>query len=360
VTDSPTRFRADQVGSFLRPSALLEQRRANGAHQALRDAEDLAIDGLLRQQQATGIGIFTDGEFRRASFLGDFTSAVDGFEPIEPTAATDVFGSAPRATLVVARRLSVVRRLAEVEAAYLKDHAPGPFKIALPTPFQFMNYVTGVTDRAYASPRELLQDLARIVADEARALFADGVGYVQIDAPRYSYFIDPHLAERFKARGLEPGVSLAEVIAADNLALGAARPPGAITALHVCRGNARSTWYAEGGYEAVAEQLFAGLEADRFLLEYDDPRSGSFAPLRFVPPGKTVVLGLVTTKRDVLESQAELLRRIDAATKYVPLDQLALSPQCGFASLMEGNAIQPDTQWRKLELVVETARKVWG
>jgi 5-methyltetrahydropteroyltriglutamate--homocysteine methyltransferase len=360
VTDSGTPYRADQVGSFLRPPALLDLRAGGAGGAALREAEDAAIDALLRQQLATGIGIFTDGEFRRSSFLADFTSAVDGFESVQPEAATDLFGSAPRASLVVGRRLAPKRRLAEVEAAYLERHAPGPFKIALPTPFQFMNYVRGVTDRAYATPLDLLQDLARIVADEMAALFAEGVGYVQIDAPRYSYFIDPDLAARFKARGLDPGVSFEQVIDADNVALRVERPPGSIAALHLCRGNARSTWYAQGGYDAIAERLFNELAADRFLLEYDDARSGSFAPLRFVPPGKVIVLGLLTTKFDTLEDQAELLRRIDAAAHYLPLEQLALSPQCGFASLMEGNVISPDTQWRKLELVVETARRVWG
>jgi 5-methyltetrahydropteroyltriglutamate--homocysteine methyltransferase len=359
VTDSGTPYRADQVGSFLRPPALLDLRAAGATGAVLREAEDVAIEAILRQQQATGIGIFTDGEFRRASFLADFTSSVDGFETVQPEATTDVFGSTPRAMFVVARRLVRRRRLAQVEAAYLTRHAPGPFKVALPTPFQFMNYVRGVTDRAYATPMDLLQDLGRMVADEVAALFAEGVGYVQIDAPRYSYFIDPDLAARFKARGLDPGVSFAQVIDADNLAL-KVRPPGSIAAVHLCRGNARSTWYAQGGYDAIAERLFNELAADRFLLEYDDARSGSFAPLRFVPPKKVVVLGLVTTKVDALENQVDLLRRIDAAARYLPLEQLALSPQCGFASLMQGNAISPDTQWRKLELVVETARHVWG
>jgi 5-methyltetrahydropteroyltriglutamate--homocysteine methyltransferase len=205
-----------------------------------------------------------------------------------------------------------------------------------------------------------LADLAEIVANEARALFAEGVPYVQIDAPRYSYFIDPHLANRFRTGGVDPGLTLEQVLAADNAVLSVSRPAGTIAALHVCRGNARSTWYAEGGYDAIAEALFSQVNADRFLLEYDDERSGSFAPLRFVPPGKIVVLGLVTTKSDVMESQAGLLRRIDAASRFVPLEQLALSPQCGFASLVEGNNIKPETQWRKLELVVDTAHQVWG
>jgi 5-methyltetrahydropteroyltriglutamate--homocysteine methyltransferase len=183
---------------------------------------------------------------------------------------------------------------------------------------------------------------------------------VQIDAPRYSYFLDPKLAEHFKQSGSDPAVSLEQVLAADNACVGFAHSPDVTLAIHLCRGNARSTWYAEGAYDAIAEQMFGTLQADRFLLEYDDARSGGFAPLRFVPPGKTVVLGLVTTKFEQLETEDELRRRIDEAARYVPLDYLALSPQCGFASLMAGNLIGPDVQRRKLELVVETARKVWG
>jgi methionine synthase II (cobalamin-independent) len=367
VADSPVPHRADQVGSFLRPPALLEARAEHAAGTldlpALRQAEDAAIVRLLEQQRACGLDVFTDGEFRRANFLGDFTGAVSGIEQIVASPATDFFDvreARPRPILAVTSRLQQQRRLADVEASFLSRHAPGACKIALPTPFQFMNYVPGVTDRAYASPVEVLDDLAHIVADEARALFSEGVSYVQIDAPRYSYFIDPQLAQRFEAGGVHPGVSLDQVLAADDRVLGVERPTGAIAAVHLCRGNARSAWYAEGGYDAIAEQLFSQLRADRFLLEYDDQRSGSFEPLRFVPPGKIVVLGLVTTKTDVLESQTELLRRIEAAARYVPLEQLALSPQCGFASLMEGNRISPDTQWRKLELVVDTARRVWG
>jgi 5-methyltetrahydropteroyltriglutamate--homocysteine methyltransferase len=360
VTDSGTPHRADQVGSFLRPPALLELRRAGASKSVLRAAEDAAIARLLQQQAATGIDVVTDGEFRRASFLGDFTSTVDGFQTLQSSGATDLFGAAPRATLTVARRLAPTRRLARSEAEYLRQHAPGPFKLALPSPFQFVNYVQGVTDAAYVTPADLLSDLARILREEAGALFEEGVKYLQVDAPRYSYFIDADLQARFKARGLDPGVSLEQVIAADNRVLGVPRPPHTIAALHLCRGNARSTWYAKGGYDGIAEQVFGTLAADRFLLEYDDARSGSFAPLRFVPAGKTVVLGLVSTKFDALESQAELLQRIDAAARYLPLEQLALSPQCGFASLMEGNTIQPETQWRKLELVVDTARRVWG
>ena len=365
MAGSPVRHRADQVGSFLRPAALRRARaaRANGSltAAALRGAEDAAILEVLEQQHSSGLDIVSDGEFRRASFLGDFTSVVTGFEQV--SGGTDFFargGRSSRPSLAVTQRLRQRGRLADVEAAFLNRHAPVDFKITLPTPFQFTNFLPGVTDRVYPSRQHLLADLAQIIAAEAAELFAEGVPYVQVDAPRYSYFIDPQLAERFRSSGMDPGLTLGQVLSADNLVLSVNRPPGTTVALHVCRGNARSTWYAEGGYDAIAEQLFSELNADRFLLEYDDERSGSFEALRFVPPGKTVVLGLVTTKSDVMEEQADLLRRIDAAARFIPLEQLALSPQCGFASLVDGNTVSPDTQWRKLELVVETARRVWG
>jgi 5-methyltetrahydropteroyltriglutamate--homocysteine methyltransferase len=195
---------------------------------------------------------------------------------------------------------------------------------------------------------------------EIGALAADGVPYVQIDAPRYSYYIDPKWRQFIlEEMGREPDDALDEAIRADNAALADAHRPGVTLAIHLCRGNNRSQWYAEGGYDAIAEKLFSTLAVDRFLLEYDDERSGSFEPLRFVPRGKTVVLGLVSSKRPQLESKRELIQRIEEASRYLPLDRLALSPQCGFASVMEGNLLSEDDQWAKLRLVVDTAKDVW-
>jgi 5-methyltetrahydropteroyltriglutamate--homocysteine methyltransferase len=359
-------YRAEHVGSLLRPAALLEARAAHAASKLslseLRQLEDRCIDDALELQRAAGLDIFSDGEFRRSTFLGDLTTAVDGFSarPIPRTAGFFGGQSRPATRMVASARLVHKQRLAKVEADYLLRHAPGAFKITLPTPFQFVNYEPGVSDQAYASPSDLLCDLANIVAAEVHALVEQGVKYVQIDAPRYSYFLDPRLAHQFQSTGSMASVTLAEVLAADNLCVGVDHADDVTTAIHICRGNARSTWYAEGGYDAIAEQMFNTLDADRFLLEYDDARSGGFEPLRFVPPGKIVVLGLVTTKFDQLEDPDTLCRRIDEAARYVPLDCLALSPQCGFASLMEGNRIDPDTQLRKLELVADVARKVWG
>jgi len=197
--------------------------------------------------------------------------------------------------------------------------------------------------------------------EELAAVATEGASYLQIDAPRYSYFVDPKWREWIGTEmGLDPGAWLSESIRADNACLAAARRPGVTLAIHLCRGNNRSHWYAEGGYDSIAEELFSTLEVDRFLLEYDDERSGSFLPLRFVPRGKSVVLGLVSSKRPELESMDDLRRRIDEAARYVPLENLALSPQCGFASTMEGNLLAEEEQWAKLRLVAETARRTWA
>ncbi len=203
-----------------------------------------------------------------------------------------------------------------------------------------------------------------------QALASEGVRYIQIDAPRYSYFIDPKWRRYVEEQmGVDPEQALDEAIRVDNTCIegarsgardGGARNGGPLMAIHLCRGNNRSQWYAEGGYDPIAEKLFNRLNVDAFLLEYESERAGTFEPLRFVPRGKTVVLGLVSSKLPDIETEDQLLRRIEEASKYVPLDQLALSPQCGFASGMEGNLLTEDQQWRKLELVVETARKVWG
>ena len=195
---------------------------------------------------------------------------------------------------------------------------------------------------------------------ETAALAAEGVAYIQIDAPRYSYYLDPKWRDWLRAEmGGDPDALLDEAIAADNACFKAARKPGIELAIHLCRGNNRSKWYAEGGYDAIAEKMFNTLDVDRFLLEYEDERSGSFEPLRFVPKGKTVVLGLISSKLPRMEDKAQLVKRIEDASKYVPLENLALSPQCGFASVMEGNEMTEDEQWAKLGLVVETARAVW-
>jgi 5-methyltetrahydropteroyltriglutamate--homocysteine methyltransferase len=222
------------------------------------------------------------------------------------------------------------------------------------------SYKRGLTDTYYATRTELLEALAVIVQAELQALAAEGVPYIQLDAPQYSYYFDEQLREKLRAEGVDPDEALAAAVAADNRCLDAASAEGVVTGLHICRGNRRSMWLAQGGYEPIAEQLFGTCTADRLLLEYDTERAGGFEPLRFVPDDTIVVIGLLTTKKGELESRDELLRRIDEAAVYHPVDRLALSPQCGFASNSAGNQLSVDEQWAKLRRVVEVAREVWA
>jgi 5-methyltetrahydropteroyltriglutamate--homocysteine methyltransferase len=249
------------------------------------------------------------------------------------------------------------------ELPYLREHSPGPIKMTLPSATQFpaISFKYGVTDTVYCDPFALLEGVTAIMTDDLKKLAGGGVSYLQIDAPRYSYFLDAKWCDWMKTElRVDTDEMLTASLRADNACFAAARHAGVTLAIHLCRGNNRSHWYAEGGYEAIAERLFHELAVDRFLLEYDDERSGSFEPLKLVPKGKIVVLGLVSSKRPTLERKEDLLRRIDEAAKVLPLEQLALSPQCGFASTMEGNELTEADQWAKLKLVVETAREVWG
>ena len=363
-----TPYRADQVGSFLRPAELLEARRAAAPDpERLRALEDRHILRVLATQRELGFEVFTDGELRRKNFMSDFTDAVEGFDHGDAVARAWQAGGtvAPpvsSVTGIVTAKLRQLRRLTAHELPFLKAHSPGAIKMTLPSATQFpaIAYKRGVTDQVYPSHSDLLWDVVAIMKGEVRALVAEGVQYVQIDAPRYSYYVDPRWRDWIRTEmGLDPAAALDEAVRADNACLEGARRAGVTLAIHLCRGNNRSHWYAEGGYDPIAEQLFGTLQVDRFLLEYDDERSGTFEPLRFVPRGKTVVLGLVSSKRSPLESRDELMRRIGEAARYVPLEHLALSPQCGFASTMDGNLIEEADQWAKLRLVVETARQVW-
>jgi len=366
-------YRADHIGSFLRPPEILEARRADSLnHSRLQEIEDRAILRVLDKQKELGFEIFTDGEFRRSNFMGDFTEAIEGVdygEGLERTwKAEQPDQRPPNARLgpvrgIVVSRLRQVRPLTGHELPFLKQHCPGDIKMTLPSATQFpaIMFKWGTTDKIYKDHAALLCEIVQIVKSEMAKLAAEGVKYIQIDAPRYSYYMDPKWREWIRANmRLEPDVALEEAIRADNECFRAARRPGVVLGIHLCRGNSRSHWYAEGGYDPIAEKLFGTMEVDRFLLEYEDARSGTFAPLRFVPKDKTVVLGLVSSKVAKLESGEEIARRIDEAAQYVPLDNLALSPQCGFASTMEGNLLSEDDQWSKLRLVRETARRVWG
>jgi 5-methyltetrahydropteroyltriglutamate--homocysteine methyltransferase len=365
----PAKYRADHVGSFLRPPDLIEARQSTATDpERLRALEDRHILRVLAKQQELGFEIFTDGELRRRNFMSDFTDAVDGFDLGEGVSRKWEAGQAKDAgvskvTGIVTGKLRQVRPLTGHELPFLTAHCPGTIKMTLPSATQFpaISFNRGITDRVYKDHSALLWDIVEIMKTELARLSADGVKYIQIDAPRYSYFMDPKWRDWIRTEmKVEPDALLDESIRADNACFEAARRPGVTLAIHLCRGNNRSHWYAEGGYDAIAEKLFSTMAVDRFLLEYDDVRSGTFEPLRLIPRNKTVVLGLVSSKRPQLENADELVARIHEASKYFPLDNLALSPQCGFASTMEGNMLTEDEQWAKLRLVVETARRVWS
>jgi 5-methyltetrahydropteroyltriglutamate--homocysteine methyltransferase len=336
--------------------------------ETLRALEDRHVLRVIEKQKELGFEVFTDGELRRRNFMSDFTDAVEGFDLGDAVARSWQAGDAKAAATskvagIVTGKLRAVRRLTGHELPFLKAHSPGPIKITLPSATQFpaISWKRGITDAVYPDQLALLADIVAILKAELAAIAAEGASYIQIDAPRYSYFIDPKWREWIEAEmRIAPDTLLDASIEADNACLEAARRPGVTLAMHLCRGNNRSHWYAEGGYDEIAERLFSRMAVDRFLLEYDDARSGSFEPLRFVPKGKAVVLGLVSSKLAQLEDPDELARRIDEAARHVPLENLGLSPQCGFASTMEGNLLTEDEQWAKLRLVVDTARRVWS
>jgi 5-methyltetrahydropteroyltriglutamate--homocysteine methyltransferase len=359
-----TMYRADHVGSFLRPAPLLAARADHQTSpEQLRQIEHECILGCLHEQQNRGFKVFSDGELRRSTFMSDFNESVDGIA--DGDAVQRQWSGTIVAKLGVATgKIRIKRRMTTHEVAFLKAHSPGDIKMTLPSANQFpaIAFKKGITDAVYANHTELLWDCADVIASEVRALADEGIQYIQIDAPRYSYFLDPKW-RRFvqEDMGLDPEAALNDAIKVDNLALdGVTGRPGVYTCIHLCRGNNRSQWYAEGGYDPIAEKLFNQLNVDAFSLEFDTPRSGTFEPLRFVPAGKTVVLGLVSTKVGEVESVDAIAARIDEAAKYVPLDQLAISPQCGFASMADGNLLSMDEQWRKMDLVADVARQVWG
>ncbi len=366
-------IRADQVGSLLRPPAVLEARAAwaQGRLDAeeLRAREDEAILHLLERQRAIGIDVLTDGELRRAGWQTNVSEAVDGFVDASRTMTWhgddgSVTQSASYSK-VIGGRLRAQRRIAGVDAAFLAANAEAPFKVTMPSPVLVAGagWADGTTDQAYTDRDELLADLVALIGGELAALAADGVGYVQLDEG-----FTPFVGTSWLDTMPDPAASLDRAIRAENAAFahlasqparGSAGPP-VVRAVHICRGNHRSRWTSTGSYDALAEQVFNRLDVDRFLLEYDSERAGGFEPLRHVPAGKVAVLGLVSTKSGVLESRDQILRRIDEAQRHAPLDRLALSPQCGFASTELGNLLTGDEQWRKLELVVSVAREVWG
>jgi 5-methyltetrahydropteroyltriglutamate--homocysteine methyltransferase len=373
-----TPFRADNIGSLLRPPELIAARTAHREKQIsaaqLREIEDRSILTALELQKSAGIGVYTDGEYRRGNFMADFANNLDGMVPSETIMApiwrgpnsglASQFRRSDGETVVGAKLEKRSSGVFSDEAAFLKQHAPGPFKVCVPSVVQFADskYKPGVTDKVYPTRRAMVQDFATLLGEEVQGLIDGGTAYVQLDGPSYlTHLMDERRRRQLRDMGVDPDEVLGEVIAGDNaLIKGLRRAPNTTIGIHFCRGNNRSSWSAEGGYEVIAEKTLGSLQADRFLMEYDSERAGGFEPLRFVPKGKTVVLGLITTKEPQLESEDLLRRRIDEATRYVPLENLALSTQCGFASTLLGNLISWDDMRRKLELVARVARKVWG
>ena len=360
-------FRAEHIGSLLRPPGLLAARQAAEAGrlspEALRAEEDAGIREAVRLQEDVGLQAITDGEYRRGIYFGHFPAAVSGFTEMESELTfRDAGGGMLRfRAAVVTGRLVRHRGIATDEFRFVRPLTRRTPKVTLPSPSSqhFLRWRPGVSDRAYPDLDEFFADVAAIYRAELADLAALGATYVQLDDVPLGLLCDPQHRAAFAAKGYDPAGMLNRYVALVNTAL-EGRPPGLAIGVHVCRGNNQGKWLAEGSYDYVAARAFAGLEVDAFFLEYDSPRAGGFEPLRHVAPGPLVVLGLVSTKTPELEDPEGLRRRIDQAARVVPLDRLALSPQCGFASTAPGNPLTPAEQRRKLELVVDVARRVWG
>jgi methionine synthase II (cobalamin-independent) len=364
-------FRADHVGSLLRPQRLLQARDDHAAGRIddaeLRAIEDEAIREVVRMQEDAGLQSATDGEFRRASWHMDFIYQLDGIT--KEAGHISVKFHNPQgdieftpAALHVNGRLGVSRTIFGDDFAFLRQTVTGAVpKLTIPSP-SMVHYRGGkaaIEPDVYPDLDSFWADLTRAYAEQVRRLGEMGCTYLQFDDTSLAYLNDPHQREYVASIGGDPERQHVEYIHHINEAL-AGRPAGMSVTTHMCRGNFRSSWAAEGGYDFVAEALFNELEVDGFFMEWDDERSGGFKPLRFLPKGKVVVLGLVTTKRGELEAKDDLKRRIEEASRFADLDQLCLSPQCGFSSTVEGNALRFDEEVAKLRLIVELAEEVWG
>jgi 5-methyltetrahydropteroyltriglutamate--homocysteine methyltransferase len=364
--------RSDVVGSLLRPPRLLEARERFTAGELsaaeLKAAEDEAVDDALRLQESAGIDVVTDGEMRRLSFQSQLPAAVEGLSAWDLDAflwgdwhGDDEVGDrrVERPELAVVGKIRRRRSLCAEEFAYARGRTDRVLKVTLPSPSLFANFWD--PDRApseYRTLEDFLVDVADLLRDEADELTAMGAAYLQLDAPHYTMVLDPHYRDFYASRGWPTERWLDLGLELDNRVIG--DRSDVTFGFHLCRGNQASRWLVEGGYDAIAEQIFGGVRAQRLLLEYDDARSGSFEPLAKVPADKWAVLGLVTTKHPGLESVDDLARRIEAASRYVPLERLAISSQCGFATSVLGNALTVDDEQAKLAVIAETARQVWG
>ncbi|WP_214369301.1 5-methyltetrahydropteroyltriglutamate--homocysteine S-methyltransferase [Pseudonocardia sp. H11422] len=364
-------FRADHVGSLLRPPALLAARgeQAAGTLDAagLRAAEDAAIREIVAVQEDIGLRAATDGEFRRTSWHMDFIYQLGGITKTDERIRVTMRnasgeGEFTSAGLAVRDRVRLSHPIFADDFRFLSDVATTAVpKLTIPSPsmVHYRGGTAAVDQQVYPDIEEFWTDLSAAYADEVRALGELGCRYLQLDDTSLAYLNDPAQRAEMAAKGEDADHQHLRYIRQINAAI-ADRPADMKVTTHMCRGNFRSSWAAEGGYDFVAEALFGELAVDGFFCEFDDERSGGFAPLRFVPPGKQVVLGLVTTKSGQLEEADALKRRIDEAAKYVPLEQLCLSPQCGFSSTVEGNTLSFDEQVAKLRLIVQVAEDVWG
>ena len=359
-------FHADHVGSLLRPQALREARTATKRgeidHAAQRAVEDRCIRDAVARQEAIGLQVVTDGEFRRDWWHIDFLTGFDGVDAVaDPGTAS--FHNADEAVpvLTVTGKVRRSRPVMREPFTFLKSVCTRTPKLTIPSPS--MLHMRGgrpaISGDAYPELEAFWADAVRAYREEIADLAAAGCTYLQLDDVSFAYLCDEKIRAGYRARGDDPERAPRTYVNAINAAL-SGRPPQMAVTIHTCRGNFKSTWMANGGYERVAEVVFGGLDVDGYFLEYDTQRAGGFEPLRFVPRGRKVVLGLVTSKSPELESKDALKQRIDEASRYVPLEDLCLSPQCGFSSTHHGNALTEADQWRKLELIVEVAREVWG
>ncbi len=364
-------FRADHVGSLLRPRALLEARRQHAAGELaaerLREIEDESIRAVVAMQESVGLQSATDGEFRRTSWHMDFIYSLGGITQASEKLQVHFYNEKGEldfesAALVVSDRVRLDETIFAEHFRFLQEQVrTATPKLTIPSP-SMVHYRGGraaIDPAVYPEDDAFWDDLVSAYQDEVRRLGALGCTYLQLDDTSLAYLNDPRQRELVASRGGDAEHQHELYIRNINRVL-EARPAGMRVTTHMCRGNYQSSWAAEGGYDFVAEALFTQLGVDGFFLEYDDSRSGGFEPLRFVPPDKYVVLGLVTTKRGQLEDKDTLKRRIDEASKYVPIEQLCLSPQCGFSSTVEGNVLTYDEEVAKLRLIVETAADVWG
>jgi len=373
-------FRADHVGSLLRPRKLIEARTRllgydheaaappiMGAHDnaELRTVEDECIREVVALQEELGLKGVTDGEFRRTFFHLDFLERIDGVE-IAPGIPAKFKGgnkqvefSPPK--MLVGSKLKRSRGIATDDFAFLKSVTRNTAKLCIPSPtmLHFRGGRKAVDEKAYPQMEDFFADLAQVYAEEIAELGALGCTYLQLDDTNLAYLCDPAIQESTRQLGEDPATLPRQYAKLINNAI-SGRPKDMRVTIHLCRGNFKSAWVAEGGYEPVAEVLFNELDVNGYFLEYDDERSGDFAPLRFVPKGKTVVLGIVSSKLRALEPKDDLKKRIDEAAQYMPIDQMALSPQCGFSSTVHGNDLTLEEEKAKIRLVVETASEVWG